>query len=86
MKRIIEDVDVAGLQAMLGETVLLMCANYFYSGKLTDVNDSFVELTAPSIVYQTGSWSAKSYEDCQKLHTDKWYVQTTAIESFGLSK
>ena len=86
MKRIIKDVDISGLQALLGENVLLMCANYFYTGKLTGVNDSFVELTDPSIVYETGSWSDRKYTNAEKMHTSKWYVQTAAIEAFGLGK
>ena len=86
MKRIIEETGVQGLELLLGENVLLMCANYFYSGKLVGVNSSFVELEDPGIVYETGQWDNKSYADHQKLHAKKWYVQTGSIESYGLSK
>lgn len=86
MKRIIEDTDVNGLEALLGENVLLMCANYFYTGKLTGANSKFVELTDASIVYETGEWSSKTYRDAQKLHAKKWFVQYSAIESYGESK
>jgi hypothetical protein len=86
MKRIIESEEQSGLEALLGENVLLMCANYFYAGKLTGVNTDSVELTDPSIVYETGPWSDKTYKDVQKLHTKKWYVKIAAIESFGPSK
>jgi hypothetical protein len=86
MKRIVEETEVAGLEALLGENVLLMCANYFYTGKLLGVNASCVELGAPSIVYETGPWNEKGYKDAQSMHEKKWYVSTSAIESFGRSK
>jgi hypothetical protein len=88
MKKLVDVIEVQGegLDSLIGEQVLLMCANYFYTGQLTGVNDSFVQLTGPSIVYETGAWSNKAYADAQKLHVDVWYVQRTAIESFGRSK
>ena len=86
MKRIVESDEQAGLEALLGETVLLMCANYFYAGKLVGINKTCVELENPYIVYETGAWDNKSYGDAQKLHAKKWYVQLDAIESYGLGK
>lgn len=86
MKRIIEDTDASGLDALMGERVLLMCANYFYEGKLTGVNETFVELEDAHIVYETGQWSDKKWADRQKLHTAKWQVKSSFIESFGVSK
>lgn len=86
MKKIIETTDAAGLESLLGEKVLLLCANYFYTGKLVGVNDSFVQLEDPAIVYQTGAWDSKTYDDMQSLHTNVWYVHTSMIESFGVSK
>jgi hypothetical protein len=86
VKRVVELSDVSGLEVLLGESVLLMCANYFYTGKLTAVDVSVVELTEPGIVYETGAWSDKSYADVQKLSAKKWYVNVSAIESYGLSK
>lgn len=86
MKRIIEETEGQGLESLLGEKVLLLCANYFYTGKLTGVNETCVELTDPAIVYETGEWSAKTYKDEQKINVKKFFVRITAIESFGLSK
>lgn len=86
MKRIIEDDSSAGLEILLGENVLLMCSNYFYTGKLVGVNKTYIELENPAIVYETGKWSDKNYTDSQPLHVKKWYVQLSAIESFGTSK
>lgn len=86
MRKIIEVTDGVGLDGLLGENVLLICSAYFYTGKLTGVNDTFVELTNPAIVYETGAWTDKNYRDAQKLHVEKFYVQRGAIESFGVSK
>lgn len=86
MRKIIEVTDAQGLDALLGEQVLLLCSSYFYTGKLTGVNETFVELENPSIVYETGEWSRKGYTDVQKLHATKFFVQRAAIEAFGVSK
>jgi hypothetical protein len=85
MKAIVQ-IENEGFEALLGERVLLMCAGYFYEGKLIEVNDSFVKLSDSAIVYSTGPWSDKSYSDIQKLHQSEWYVQRGLIESFGKSK
>jgi hypothetical protein len=86
MKRIVEETEISGLEALLGEQVLLMCANYFYAGKLVGVNTSCVELSDAAIVYETGPWTEKGYKDSQKLSAKKWYVATAAIESCGVGK
>ena len=88
MKKVVSVTEVSGegLEAFLGEKVLLMCTNYFYTGVLTGVNEEYVLLESPAIVYETGEWSAKSYKDAQPLGIDKWYVIKSAIESFGAAK
>ena len=86
MKKIIEVTDAQGLDGLLGEQVLLLCSAYFYTGKLTGVNETFVELENPSIVYETGPWTERGYKDSQTLHVSKFFVQRAAIESFGVSK
>jgi len=86
MKRIIETTENQGLDGLLGENVLLLCANYFYTGKLVGVNDTCVELENPSIVYETGPWTESTFKDIQRLHVTTFFVQRGAIESFGLSK
>jgi hypothetical protein len=75
-----------GLPHLLNSRVLLMCAGYFYEGRLTMVSESFVHLSDASIVYSTGSWDDENYRDIQKLHDSEWYVQRESIESFGRSK
>lgn len=86
MKRLIETVDVAGLDALMGEQVLLLCMNYFYTGKLVGVNDTFVELQSPAIVYETGPWNEKGFKDAQPLHVSEFFVQRAAIEAYGKAK
>lgn len=88
MKKLVQVTEVSGegLDALLGERVLLMCAGYFYEGKLIGVNRTFVKLEDAAIVYSTGAWSDRSYSDIQKLHQSEWYVQKGLIESFGKSK
>lgn len=86
MKRIIEQTENQGMESLLGERVLIMCAGYFYEGKLAGVNEKCVELSDPHIVYETGNFDKKDYADRQKLHTDIWFVSMGLIESFGLSK
>jgi hypothetical protein len=88
MKKLMEVVEVEneGLIALLGQNVLLFCLNYIYTGKLVGVNDTCVMLENPSIVYETGAFSAPGYKDAQPLHVSTWYVSRGAIESFGTAK
>jgi hypothetical protein len=88
MKKLVitTEVEGEGLLALLDKQVLLMCANYFYTGKLIGVNNDFVQLENPAIVYETGAWTNKGFADEQKLHAKIFYVRTPAIESFGESK
>ncbi|MCP3684562.1 MAG: hypothetical protein GY861_17995 [bacterium] len=86
MKRIIEETENQGLESLLGDRVLIMCAGYFYEGKLSGVNEQCVELEDPGIVYETGPFTEDNYKAIQKLHVGKWFVSMALIESFGLSK
>jgi hypothetical protein len=88
MKKIVSVTEIQGegLESLLGERVLIMCAGYFYEGVIIGVNDTFVKLDDAAIVYGVGSWSDKNYADIQKLNSKEWYVQRGMIESFGKSK
>lgn len=86
MKKLVEEVENEGLDALLGEQVLLFGMNYIYAGKLIGVNETFVKLADPRIVYETGAWSSTGYKDAQSLHVKEWYVQRAAVESFGQGK
>ncbi len=84
MKKIVEVSD-EGFEGLLGETVTLFCMNYFYTGTLVGVNKTCVLLDDPSIIYDTGEWSAKSWSDAQKL-PGSIYVQVSSVEAFGVMK
>ena len=88
MKKIVTvtEVDGEGLEALLGQKVMLWCLNYIYAGTLAGVNASFVKLEDAHLVYETGPLTGAGYKDAQKLPGDCWYVQTGAIESFGAGK
>ena len=85
MKKLIEEVEGEGLVELIGQRVTLYCAIYIYSGKLVGVSDTFVKLTNAEIVYNTGSFTDKKWENAESLPND-WYVQTAMIESFGILK
>ena len=83
MMKAIEVVKVEGegLVSLLGERVLIMCANYFYEGILRGVNDDCCLLDDAGIVYETGPWLEESWKDRQEL-PGPHYVATQSIESF----
>jgi hypothetical protein len=87
MKKLVsvQEVENEGLVGLLGEEVTVFCANYIYAGKLVGVNESYIKLTGAKIVYETGELTTKTWKDAQALPKD-WYIQTGAIESFGLLK
>jgi hypothetical protein len=77
--------EAGGLDTLLNKVVLLLCAGYFYEGKLTGVNTSFVQLTNASIVYNPANFSKESLRGCtrDKLPSKVWYVERQSIESYG---
>ena len=81
----VEEVPNEGLVGLMGENITLFCLNYIYTGKLVGVNDTFVKLEKASVVYETGAFSDPKFKDAQALPND-WYVQRSAIESFGKLK
>lgn len=76
---------IEGIQSLIGKRVTLFCGIYIYTGLLAAVNGSCVKLENAGIVYETGQLSTKTWKDMQVLPGD-WYVQTAAIESFGVLK
>jgi hypothetical protein len=86
MKVITEVKEGEGLESLLGEQVLIICAVYIYSGKLVGVNQTCIKLEDASIVYETGEWGKKGYTDAQKLPNKYHYVSTGMIESFNQGK
>lgn len=86
MKKIvsIQEVNGEGLVGLMGQRVVLFCANYIYAGNLTGVNDNCVLLEDAGIVYETGPFSDKQWKDYQKAG-DKIYVTIHSIEMFAVS-
>lgn len=87
MKKVITvtEVDGEGLVGLLGQRITLFCLNYIYTGNLAGVNQTCVLLEDAHIVYETGAFSDKKWQDAQKL-PNALYVQTNAIEAFGVVK
>ena len=85
MKVLPVEVEGEGLVSLLGKRVTLKCVNFFYTGKLVGVNETYVKLTDAAVVFETGPFNTKDWADAQKLPND-WYVQINAIESFGILK
>ncbi len=87
MKKIVNvtEVEGEGLLKLMGERVTLFCCRYIYTGKLTGVNATCVLLEDAAIVYETGELTSAAWKDAQRL-PGHWYVQQSAIESFGVLK
>ncbi len=81
----VQEIDGEGLVGLMGQTVTLFCLNYIYAGKLVGVNDTCIKLENAHIVYETGAFSDKKFKDAQRI-ADEYYIQTSAIESFGKTK
>lgn len=84
MRKIVEDVAGEGLDALLGKNVTLLCTNCFYTGKLIGVNKNGVLLENASVVSDTKSFSDPKWKNVESLGKKNWYVQKSAIESFGV--
>lgn len=88
MKKLVKVEEVAGegLVGLMGENVTLFCLNYIYHGKLVGMNDTCIKLEDACVVYATGAFTDKNFTDAQPIPRKEWYVQTSAIESFGILK
>ncbi len=84
MKRIVET-DDGGFSAMLGESIVLWCGVYIYTGELVGVNKDHLELADPKLVYDTGELNSKEWADAQSLPSP-WRVMLQGIESWGAGK
>lgn len=85
MKKIVQTVEVQGqgLEALLGEKVTFFCLNYIYHGKLVGVNTSDLLLEDAYIVYETGSFTTKGFQDAQFI-AKEFRLRTQTIESYGV--
>jgi hypothetical protein len=73
--------DINLVHPLHGKLVVLMCANYIYTGTLDVVSVDHIAIDDPSIVYETGEWAAKEWKDVQALPTKRIYIERTAVES-----
>lgn len=81
----VTEVEGEGLLSLMNERITIFCGNYIYTGKLVGVNDTCVKLEDAAIVYETGPFNDPKWKDAQKLPS-AFYIQLTAIESFGKLK
>lgn len=86
MRRIVnvQETEVDGLEALMGEHVALWCDCYIYAGVLTGVNETCVALKEAKVVYETGKLSEAGFKDAQALPGEEWFIQIAKIESFGV--
>ncbi|MDE1767620.1 MAG: hypothetical protein KGI27_15305 [Thaumarchaeota archaeon] len=82
----VTEVEGEGLDAFLGKEILILCVNYFYTGILEGVNTTCIKLKGARLVYETGPFTSAGYTDAQALPGSEWYIQMSAIESFGPGK
>ena len=87
MKKLVTvtEVDGEGFEGLMGLRITLFCVNYIYTGNLTGINDNYVKLESAAIVYETGSFNEKEWQDAQSLPSPV-YVMKSAIESFMVLK
>ncbi|MFW9899892.1 MAG: hypothetical protein ACFFDY_01235 [Candidatus Thorarchaeota archaeon] len=86
MKRIIETETKQELEVYLDQQLFIFCGIYHYTGTLIAINDNFLILKNPYIVYETGAWQNKSWNDCQKLPTNELCIRLNSIESYFITK
>lgn len=86
MKRIVELDTKSELDKCLDEQLFVFANNYHYTGKLIAINNNFIILQDPYIVYSTGDWDNKQWSDCQKLPTKELHIMLSAVESYFITK
>ena len=67
MKRIIETSEESGFEAVLGDTIVVFCGVYIYTGVLSGVSEDHIELVNAKIVYETGELNNGDWVDAQPL-------------------
>ncbi len=65
---------------LIEKTVVVMCANYIYTGRLIRVAPDSLVLAEPSIIYETGKWSDADWKMAERLPTDEYYVERSGVE------
>ena len=86
MKKIVQETEGEGLEKLLGEKVTFFCLNYFYTGKMIGVDENFVLLEDPKIIYETGAFSLEDWKDAQSMCVKELYINRSTIECFAVTK
>jgi hypothetical protein len=87
-KEVVKDVE-GGFVEYLGKDVTVLCDSYFYTGRLSGVNGTFIELENASIIYETGDWAKAyggKYQRAEKLPCDKLVVLMSKVETLFENK
>lgn len=71
------------MKSLVGSQVIVFAANYIYTGELVEITHDLVWLKEPSIVYETGAFSEKSWKDVQRMPVNMLRIERSAIESMG---
>ena len=88
-KKVVEEVTEArqeitdadgSYEYLLGKEVVVITSGYIYTGTCSGVNDLFIELSDPSIIYETGPWTNEKWKDAQRLPTDLCRVERAQME------
>lgn len=74
------EVPNQGYIRMVGQTVIFWCSNFIVHGVLSGVNDDVVEISDPSIVYETGDFKSKTLKDRQSIGVPYLLISKSAIE------
>lgn len=84
MKKLVQfqEVEGEGMEALMGQNVTFFCGVYIYHGKLTGVNAEFALIEDAHIVYSTGAFTDKKFNDAQFLAAE-WRIQKSSIETYG---
>jgi hypothetical protein len=74
------------MEKLLNQIITVFCARYIYTGKLIKIEDEYITLERPSIVYETGNFDSEKWADAQLLPQPTWNIIRISIESFGILK
>jgi len=86
MKKLVEIDSLNALETLMGQSITVFCANYFYTGLLTAVDNQAITIDDPKIIYETGDFNDSAWKNAETLPQKQWHIMINAIESFGIIK
>ena len=70
---------------LIGQVITVLCLNYYsYTGKLVEIGATCLKLENPIMTYNE-IVPRLTERTVERLPATFWYVELTAIESFGLA-